>query len=254
MAEEDLVYSVDSNLALLELDRPEHENRLTRELLLALARRMREAEGDTAVAAVAITGRGEWFCAGAEMPGQGNGRTERLLDFGDAWLAVRDTVADLGKPVIVGVNGKAFAGGLALTALADLAIATVDATFGLPELQYGIFPMLVLAGVADQLPRKVLFDLVYRGRVLDAAEAQRLDLVNDVVPDGQALRGSLVAFAGRLGGANPVAVRLGRRAYHAMDGLSGRQRMQYARQVAANLLGTETAADLYERRLRPPST
>lgn len=243
-----LIYRVEDHLALLQLNRPEREHRLSRQLLTALADALRRAEADEAVAVAAITAQGEWFCAGAEMTTATSGVTEALLDFGDAWVRLRDTMADLGKPVIVGVNGRAMAGGLALTALGDLAIAVPHATFGLPELQYGIFPMLVLGAVWEHLPRKIMFDLIYRGRVLGASEAQRLNLINDVVPADD-LVSALQRVAEHLAGLNSVAVRLGRRAYHAMEGLDSHRRMDYARNVTANLLRTEAAVELYRRRL-----
>lgn len=237
----------DGPLLLLTLDRPKHENRLTSEVLRELARHLDASDRDDRIAAVALTGAGEWFCAGAQMPTVTGDATEALLDFGDAWLALRDAVSDSGKPFIAAVNGRAFAGGLALTALADLAFAVPAATFGLPELQYGIFPMLVLATVIEHLPRKVAFDLIYRGRVLDAAEAARLSIINEVV-EAEALLGVVRATTDGLSRANPVAVRLGRRGYHAMDGLNGRERMELARHVAANLLQTKAAAAAYRER------
>lgn len=243
----DVRVAQDGPLLLLTLDRPEHENRLTSEVLRELVRQFDTADRDERIAAVAVTAAGEWFCAGAQMPTVTGDATEALLDFGDAWLALRDAVSGSGKPFIAAVNGRAFAGGLALTALADLAFAVPAATFGLPELQYGIFPMLVLATVIDHLPRKVAFDMIYRGRVLDAAEAARLSIINEVV-GADALPGVVRAAADRLARSNPVAVRIGRRGYHAMDGLNGRERMEFARHVAANLLQTKAAAAAYRER------
>lgn len=251
---DDVRVARDGPLLLLTLDRPEHENRLTNEVLRELVRQLDTADRDERIAAVAVTGAGAWFCAGAQMPTVTDDATEALLDFGDAWLALRDAVSGSGKPFIAAVNGRAFAGGLALTALADLAFAVPAATFGLPELQYGIFPMLVLATVIEHLPRKVAFDMIYRGRVLDAAEAARLNIINEVV-GADALPAVVRAAADRLARANPVAVRIGRRGYHVMDGLNGRERMELARHVAANLLQTKAAAAAYRERTAgiPPS-
>jgi len=235
-------------LALLRLDRPP-ENRLSRELLDAIASGLHRFEADPSTSVIAITGTGEWFCAGAQMDAQGPAATEQLLAFGEAWLRVRDTIADLGKPVVASVNGTAFAGGLALTALADLAFAVPRATFGLPELQYGIFPLLVLAAVVDALPKKIAFDLIYRGRVLSAEEARKYDLVNEVA-DQTGIDEQLDALAARLSASNAVALRIGRRAYFAMDGLDGHRRMAHAGSLAANLLRTEFAAERYRERIK----
>ena len=235
------------SLGVLRLDRPP-ENRLSRELLDAIADGLRRFEADASISVVAITGTGRWFCAGAQMDAQGPEATEQLLAFGEAWLRVRDTIADLGKPVVASVNGTAFAGGLALTALVDLSFAVPRATFGLPELQYGIFPLLVLAAVVDALPKKTMFDLIYRGLVLSAEEARSYGLVNEVA-DITGIDAMLDALAVRLASANPVALRIGRRAYFAMDGLDGHRRMAHAGAMAANLLRTEVASERYRQRM-----
>jgi len=242
-----LVIEREGPLVVLRLDRP-RENRLTVGLLRAIATGLTDADADDRVAAVAITGTGEWFCGGAEMPMTAEGRTEALLEFGDAWASLRERSTTLGKPLIGAINGRAFAGGLALTALTDLAFAVPSASFGLPELQYGIFPMLVLSMVISELPRKLAFDLIYRGRVLDAEEARRHGLVNEVV-DASAMRGVLAETAAGFARSNPEAIRLGRRAYGVMRDLDARARMEYARHVAANLLGTRVAAETYRQRL-----
>lgn len=234
-------------LGVLRLDRPP-ENRLSRELLDSIADELRRFEADTSISVIAITGTGPWFCAGAQMDAQGPAATEQLLAFGEAWLRVRDTIADLGKPVVASVNGTAFAGGLALTALADLSFAVPHATFGLPELQYGVFPLLVLAAVVDVLPKKTMFDLIYRGRVLTAEEARSSGLVNEVA-DVAGIDAMLDVLAERLTSANPVALRIGRRAYFAMDGLDGHRRMAHAGSMAANLHRTEVASQRYRQRI-----
>jgi enoyl-CoA hydratase/carnithine racemase len=237
----------DGPLLILRLDRP-NENRLTVGLMRALATAIAAADVDDDVATVAITGTGEWFCGGAEMPVAADGRTEAVLEFGGAWAGLREQCATFGKPLIGAINGRAFAGGLALTALTDLAFAVPSATFGLPELQYGIFPMLVLSMVITELPRKLAFDLIYRGRVLDAEEARRYGLVNDVI-DGSAMPGALIETAARIARSNPQAIQLGRRAYGVMSDLNAHSRMEYARHVAANLLATRVAAETYRQRL-----
>ena len=88
-------------------------------------------------------------------------------------------MARLGKPLIAAVNGNAHAGGFSLVVACDMAVVADDATLGLPEVAKGLFPFLALAIVKDALPKKVLFDVVYRARLMDAAEAKSLHLVNE---------------------------------------------------------------------------
>jgi enoyl-CoA hydratase/carnithine racemase len=97
----------------------------------------------------------------------------------------------------------------------DLAITVDTAKFGLPELGAGLFPMLALATSVHLLPRKVLFDLIYNARLLTAEEALHYGLLSAVVPAAE-LDEAVASQARRLAGHSPVAIALGRRAYHAM--------------------------------------
>ena len=91
-------------------------------------------------------------------------------------------MAHLDKPLLAAVNGDAHAGGFSVVIGCDLAIAADDATLGLPEAAAGLFPFIALAIVKDALPKKVLFDLIYRARLMSAAEARSLHVINEAVP------------------------------------------------------------------------
>src|SRR5437868_264283 len=83
-----------------------------------------------------------------------------------ALLVMDDAMTRLGKPLVAAVNGPAHAGGLGVMVACDLAVAADDATLGLPEAAAGLFPFIALATVRDALPKKVLFDLIYRARLM----------------------------------------------------------------------------------------
>jgi enoyl-CoA hydratase/carnithine racemase len=135
------------------------------------------------------------------------------LEFGRAFADVVQAMRRLGKPMVAAVNGNAHAGGFALLAACDMAIAADSATFGLPEAAHGLFPFLALAIVKDTLPTKVLWDMVYRARMLDAGEAKSLYLVNDVVPKADVLARA-VELAACTSALNPDVVSLGRDLYY----------------------------------------
>ncbi|KMQ81087.1 Methylglutaconyl-CoA hydratase [Candidatus Burkholderia pumila] len=88
----------------------------------------------------------------------------------------------VGKPLVCANNGNTHAGGFSLLTACDLAVTHEGATFGLPEITHGLFPFLALAIVKDSLPKKVLWDMVYRARLLSAVETQQFHLVNEIVP------------------------------------------------------------------------
>ena len=132
-----------------------------------------------------LTGAGDVFCLGGDWRGAAPptpGATST-----PALLAMDLAMAQLGKPLVAAVNGDAHAGGFATVVACDLAVAADDATLGLPEAAAGLFPFIALATVKDALPKKLLFDLIYRARLMPATEALAAHLVNEIVPRGTVL-------------------------------------------------------------------
>jgi crotonobetainyl-CoA hydratase len=121
------------------------------------------------------------------------------------------------KPTIAAVNGTALGGGTELALASDLVVADEGATFGLPEVKRGL---VAAAGgafrIADQLPKKVAFELLFTGEPITAADALKWGLINQVVPDGTALKAAL-ALAGRITVNAPLAVQASKRIAHGVD-------------------------------------
>lgn len=168
------------------LDRPEVRNAVDGPTAAALTAAFREfdAAGDASVAV--LTGAGGAFCAGADLRAYGTERGNRVAADGDGPMG--PTRLRLGKPVIAAVEGPAVAGGLELALWADLRVAAETAVFGVYCRRWGV-PLV--DGGTVRLPRLVgrsrAMDLILTGRPVPAAEAERIGLVNRLVPAGEAL-------------------------------------------------------------------
>jgi enoyl-CoA hydratase len=166
----------------ITIDRPEARNAVDRETAQALADTFRAFAADETQAVAVLTGAGGTFCAGADLKAMDN-RVERD---GDAPMG--PTRMRLDKPVVAAVEGYAVAGGLELALWCDLRVAAEDATFGVFCRRWGV-PLI--DGGTVRLPRLIgsgrALDLVLTGRPVDAEEAQRIGLVDRVVPTGRAL-------------------------------------------------------------------
>ena len=172
---------VDEGVAFVRMNREEKHNAFHRELSLALADTIDNLAEDDAIRCVVLTGVGKAFSAGADM-------TEALASVesggrGDGMARAVVKVATLAKPIIAAINGYAFGGGAALAISCDIRIASERASFRFPGASYG----LVVGG--SQLPRIVgapkAKELILTARVVDAGEAERMGLVNKVVPHEQ---------------------------------------------------------------------
>jgi enoyl-CoA hydratase/carnithine racemase len=203
-------------VAVLTLTRPERENRVSQQMAEEMTAALETVRRDPAVGACVVTGHGDVFCLGGDYQGAGPTTTGRM-EFARAFIDMNQAMARLGKPLVAAVNGNAHAGGFSIVIACDMAICADDATLGLPEAAHGLFPFLALAIVRDALPKKLLFDLVYNARLMGAAEARQLHLVNELAPRAEVLARA-VGAAEKASGYNPDVLMLGRDLYYAMRG------------------------------------
>ncbi len=208
------------------------------ELLAALAAARAAAE----VRVIVLAGEGKAFCAGgdfSQMAGAGEGpRDPGSSDFGELLLAL----ARSDKPVVARVHGTAMGGGLGLVAASTFAIASTEAKLGTPEVDAGIFPMMIMAMLARAVPRRRLLEMMLLGQKLDAEEAARVGLVNRAVPP-EALDGEVRALAGALAAKSPQALRLGLRAFAAQDDLDLERAIPLLRERLVECLATDDARE-----------
>ena len=191
-------------VSVLTLRRPEHGNRLTAPLARELVAALAAARDDRGVGACVLTGAGASEAA--------------REDYARALIEMDSAMARLGKPLIAAVNGDAHAGGFATALACDLAIVADDATLGLPEAASGLFPFIALAIVKDVLPKAVLFDLIYRARLMPAAEACALRIVSEAVPRSAVLERA-IEIAEQAASHRPEIVALGRDLYYRLRGV-----------------------------------
>ncbi|MGH2953200.1 MAG: enoyl-CoA hydratase/isomerase family protein [Solirubrobacterales bacterium] len=165
-------------VAVVTLQRPDKRNALSIELRVQLADAFNSISGDTGVGCAVLTGAGSAFCSGMDTAQFGGDRAHRERLVETSTLAFQ-AVGECHRPVIAAVNGPALAGGFALALLCDLRVASQKALFGYPELPRGIPPSYAAARAV--LPATVAQELSLTGRVVRAAEAQRMGIVREVV-------------------------------------------------------------------------
>lgn len=200
---------------ILTLNRPERLNAIDREILDLLAERVLSAARDDGARCLIVTGAGERaFSAGADVTafsGLDALGAEKLMRHGQAVYAALE---DCPKPVLAAINGYALGGGLELALACDIRIATASARLGQPEITLANLPGW---GGTQRLPRVVgearAKELIFTGRLVDAAEALAVGLVNSVV-EGAALAAAL-ELAGELCAHAPTALALAKQAIHA---------------------------------------
>lgn len=245
------------SMAVLTLNRAEQRNPLNAELTEALLAALHEAFADDAVRSVAIAADGPAFSAGGDLR-QMKELAAMPADRAWAWPAgiveLHHLALEAPKPLLALVDGPAHAGGMGLAGACDIVVAGPRASFAMPEVRIGLFPMIIVAHLVRALPRKLLLDLMLTGRAIDGPEAMRAGLVSRVCDDADAMWDVADEYAAMFEQTSPTALRLGRRAFGLLADLPAPQALDAAQFLnLAFFHGSDLAegADAFLER-RPP--
>jgi enoyl-CoA hydratase/carnithine racemase len=224
---EQVVLSSAGHVATITLNRPEQRNPLSAAMLRDLASALRWCKNENDVHVVVLTGAGRVFCAGADLSSF-DGDTSAIDKFRsrDLFVDLFVVMAELGKPIVGRINGHALAGGFGLACSCDILVAVDTAAFGTPEINVGIWPMMIQAILSRNVPRKVLLEMEMLGDRWTAAQLQSLGVVNRVVPHEQ-LDSTVDEIAAQLAKKSPVAMRLGRDSFYRQQDMDFRAAMHY---------------------------
>ena len=196
-----------NNIALVALNRPELHNAFNETLIAELTTVLAALDADAAVRAVVLTGHGKSFCAGADLNWMkkmaGYGPAENLADAQALALMLR-TLNGLSKPTVACVRGAAFGGGVGLIACCDIAVAAHDAIFSLSEAKLGLIPATISPYVIEAIGARQARRYFLSAERFTAAEAYRIGLVHDIVPEPE-LDNRINELLGALLVAGPVA-------------------------------------------------
>ncbi len=236
VAFKNLLYGRDGAVATITINRPDRRNALNPETVNELRAAFLEAKADGDARVIVLTGAGKTFCAGADLESFRSEISEldryfQRRNLGELFIEM----TQLGKPTIARVNGHALAGGLGLAVACDLGIASLEAQLGIPEVNVGVWPMLIMASVFRNVPRKAAMELMLTGKRITAEEAARLGVVNRAVPADR-LNQEVDALAQELAGKSPLGMRLGLEAFYRMQDMSYPSALAYLEDQLA-LLG-----------------
>jgi enoyl-CoA hydratase/carnithine racemase len=181
---ENVLYEKKGPIAYITINRPKVLNALNAKTISELRSAFEETRDDFEVRGVIFTGAGDKsFAAGADISEMANDTPLTAQEKTRTGQALTDLVENLGKPVIAAVNGFALGGGCELSMASTIRIAAETARFGQPEVKIGVMPGY---GGTQRLPRLIgrgrALQLILSGEIIDAQEAYRIGLVNEVVP------------------------------------------------------------------------
>ncbi len=245
----ELLYEVRGGVLQITINRPERRNPIGASTVGELLHALHRAKHDPSVKVVVLTGAGKIFSAGGDLSQMGGGgnplqagpsENRRAGTFVDLNLMLMEQ--GLGKPTIAKVNGHAMAGGLGLVVACDLAISADDAQFATPEINVGLWPMMIMATIFRNVPRKRAMELILTGDRIDAATAERMGLITRAVPR-ERLDAEVQALCDKICQKSPLVMQLGLDAFHKMQDMDLEPALRLLEGELLRVLGTEDASE-----------
>jgi enoyl-CoA hydratase/carnithine racemase len=203
-----VLYEKKGSIAYVTVNRPRVLNALSGATFEDLKAAFLEAQSDREVRGVILTGAGDKaFVAGADISELATITPIQAEENTRLGQGVADLIENLGKPVVAAVNGYALGGGCELALASSIRVAAENARFGLPEVTLGLMPG---AGGTQRLPRAIgkgrALQLILTGGMIDAQEAYRIGLVNEVVPAAELISRSEAILA-KINANAPISIR-----------------------------------------------
>jgi len=239
----DLLYSKKDRVALITINREARRNAVSHEMILDFIKYLDGADSDPDVRAVCITGAGEKaFCSGAGLMGTLGSAGEDPMAGPRSYAKLLKKMAVYAKPLVARVNGLCLAGGLGIMLSCDIVIARDDAVFFTPEVNVGIFPMMVGALLFRNVGRKKAMEMALTGRKVSAREAERMGLITRAVPAGS-LDTEVQLTLELLTTKSPIGLRMGKDAFNAIGDLPLDDAIDLLCDALGKVVTTEDAAE-----------
>jgi enoyl-CoA hydratase/carnithine racemase len=269
---ETITVDVADHIARITLDRPQARNALNGSMIAELLDVLERAKADDDVRVVVLTGAGDKaFCAGADLadlaasggpprdggppdggppdggpsdggPPEGGAAGAGSPVEGSLPYRLFTAFPRLGKPVIARLAGHALAGGLGLALSCDIVIAADDVKLGTPEVNVGLWPMMIMAIINRHVAPQQAMKLYYTGQPVRAAEAVRLGLVTEAVPRAS-LDDRVTELAELIAAKSPIGLRTGRDAFFAIEGRPFDEQVAHLLARLTELTGTDDAKE-----------
>lgn len=240
MATEDLGYRVENNIAHFTINREKQRNALNLETISLFLKHLDQAECDDTVRAVLITGAGDRaFCSGADL---GSAAQNKIQEGFRGYAQLMKKLAGYPKPVVARINGDCLAGGMGLMLACDIVISRNDVKFGTPEVNVGLFPMMIGALIYRNVLRKKAMEMILLGHKLDAEQARNMGLITRAVSP-QKLDAEVALTLKLLAAKSPIGMKLGKEAFYVMADMPFEDALDFLSQKIAEVAATEDAKE-----------
>ena len=225
-----------ASILRLVLDDPNNKNALSEDMMKQLKKLLIKASSDDSVKVIIISSVGDVFCSGHNLKDITEARKnddegkEYFLDLFNLCSSLMQMIVNCSKPVIAEVNGFATAAGCQLVASCDLAIASDSSKFATPGVNIGLFCSTPMVALSRNVSRKDAMKMLLTGDMIDVAEAKRISLINDYVPE-ENLDASVMSLANHISTKSLSTIRVGKEAFYRQYEMTLSDAYDYTSQV-----------------------
>ncbi len=208
-----ILFEKREEIGIITLNRPEEKNVFNEEMLLVFEDLLKKTDNDDSVKSIILKGNGKAFCTGIDLKLISNRDEVEIFFWMKRLQKITNLLRELSKPVIAMVQDLALAFGIGLVAASDLAIAAKGARFGAIAINIGLFCMGPGVFLMQNIGLKKTFELLFTGKIIDADEALKIGLINEVVLPEE-LETRTISLAKEVGLKDSWAVKLGKRFFY----------------------------------------
>jgi enoyl-CoA hydratase/carnithine racemase len=244
MEEKDLIYKVKNSVAWMTINRMPQRNAISVQALDLFLDSLDQAKADSDVRAVCITGSGDKaFCSGADL---GNSmQNEDKQSVQESFRKYSDLLYKLSvfpKPTVAKINGYCLAGGTGFMLASDIVIARSETKFGTPEVNVGLFPMMIGALIFRNVPRKKAMEMILLGEKISANQALDMGMLTRIVPYEQ-LDYEVDQVLIKLCEKSPLSIKMGKQAFIEAEQKPLKDAIDYLSQKLFEVASTEDAVE-----------
>jgi len=243
MQEKDLIYSVKGTVAWITINRIAQRNAISLSAIELFSESLDMALADDNVRVVCITGGGDnAFCSGADL---GSSIGADIDDENDAFQKYADLLFKLStfpKPTVAKINGYCLAGGTGFMLASDIVIARNDTKFGTPEVNVGLFPMVIGALIFRNVPRKKAMEMILLGEKISAQQALEMGMLNKTVPYEQ-LHYEVDQVLKKISEKSPLGIQMGKKAFIESEKMSLKESITFLSKKLKEVASTEDAVE-----------
>ena len=240
MTDADLLYQVEDGVAWMTINREAQRNSISLQTIDLFFEYLEKAEHDENVRVICVTGAGDKaFCSGADLAGAS---AEGGVTSAQNYANLMKRLSSYPKPVVARINGYCLAGGTGFMLSCDIVVAKKSAKFGTPEVNVGLWPMMIGALIFRNVPKKAAMEMILLGEKLSAAKALEMGLVTRVVPDDR-LDDEVNAILKNLAGKSPIGMKIGKLGFYEAADLPFEQALDILAGKLGEIASTEDARE-----------